>query len=258
LVVGVIGTLVLAAGGATRFGSPKLLAEWWGRPLVEWALRASPADAPRIAVVSRETQKLLALFAFYGFAVIRNPRPSDGLASSLRLGLERMPREVEAVMVLLGDAPDVPASVIERVVTAYARENRAVAAAYDGTRGHPVILPRRDWQALPRSGERAGASLPAVLVECGDLAGAGDVDTPDDLFALAARRAGAPLVAYTTPAALEERLAVDERFVLRSIDTATAADTAIAIHDLRAAALRHGRMIQVVAKVTDEYAALVG
>ena len=60
-----IGTIVLAAGGATRFGSPKLLAEWWGRPLVEWALRSAPTDGPRIAVVGRETVKLRPLFATY-------------------------------------------------------------------------------------------------------------------------------------------------------------------------------------------------
>ena len=75
-----IGTIVLAAGGATRFGSPKLLAQWWGRPLVEWALRTAPDDGPRIAVVGKETATLRPLFAALRLrdgaqpAALRRPR----------------------------------------------------------------------------------------------------------------------------------------------------------------------------------------
>jgi CTP:molybdopterin cytidylyltransferase MocA len=250
----VIGTVVLAAGGATRFGSPKLLAEWWGRPLVEWALRSAPDDGPRVAVVGRETVKLRPLFSRYGFAVVRNPRPSSGLAFSLRMGLDRMPREVEAALVLLGDAPDIPPAVIERLRTAYRRENATVAAAYDGVRGHPVILPRAVWDDVPRTGDRAGAVLDAVLEECSDLApGSADVDTPDDLFALAAHRSNAELLAVADAATIADRLDDPAQFAVRA-DDAGALDVAA----LRDAALAHGRMIQVIARVGTEYAALVG
>ena len=188
--VALIATIVLAAGAASRFGSPKLFAEWWGRPLVEHALDVAPDDGPRVAVVGRETVRLRPLFAAHGFATVVNPRPSRGLASSLRTGLEVMPAEVEAALVLLGDAPVVPPAAIDRVLTAYRRENRAVGASYEGQRGHPVLLPRDTWERLPKTGERAGATIDFVPVECGDLAeGAADVDTPDDLFEIAARRA---------------------------------------------------------------------
>ena len=45
-----IATVVLAAGRSERFGSPKLLAEWWGRPLVERALEIAPPGL-KVAVV---------------------------------------------------------------------------------------------------------------------------------------------------------------------------------------------------------------
>jgi CTP:molybdopterin cytidylyltransferase MocA len=258
-----IATIVLAAGSSTRFGSPKLLAEWWGRPLVEWALQAAPDSGPRVAVVRRETVRLRPLFAAHGFAVVRNPRPSNGLASSLRIGLDTLPREIEAALVLLGDSPAVPPSVVERVLTAYRREDRAVAAAYDGQRDHPVILPRAVWADLPRRGDRAGADVDVVLEECGDLVvGSMDVDTPDDLFALAARRFSAPLVADLDGAeALEQRLADEAPFVLRARDAdERAADGPLAmpVLRLRDRASEHGRMIQIVARVGDDYAALVG
>lgn len=258
------GTIVLAAGGATRFGSPKLLAQWWGRPLVEWALRTAPADGPRIAVVGKETATLRPLFAHYGFAMVRNPRPSDGLASSLAVGLARMPADVEAALVLLGDAPDIPASVIDRVRTAYRREDRAVAAAYDDVRGHPVILPRADWDLLPTTGERAGASIDAVLVECGDLAaGSADVDTPADLFALAARRSNAEFLdGVATLKDLDARLADPAPFVFKSVDgektRREGGRSLVPVVALRERALKRGRMISVIASVGPEYAAIVG
>ena len=204
------GTIVLAAGGATRFGSPKLLAQWWGRPLVEWALRTAPDDGPRIAVVGKETATLRPLFAHYGFAMVRNPRPSRRPRVVARDRPRRgCPPRSRRSLVLLGDAPDIPASVIDRVRTAYRRENRAVAAAYDDVRGHPVVLPRSDWPLVPQTGERAGATIDAVLVECGDLAaGSADVDTPDDLFALAARRSNAEFLdGVATLKELDARLA---------------------------------------------------
>ena len=49
-----LGCVLMAAGNATRFGENKLLAEFMGRPLIEYALRAIPKDAfKRVAVVSQ-------------------------------------------------------------------------------------------------------------------------------------------------------------------------------------------------------------
>ena len=70
-----IATVVLAAGRSERFGSPKLLAEWWGRPLVERALEIAPPGL-KVAVISTPTAKLLPLFQAHGFQCIRNPKPA--------------------------------------------------------------------------------------------------------------------------------------------------------------------------------------
>ena len=264
-----IATIVLAAGGATRFGSPKLLAEWQGRPLVEHALELAPDLGPKVAVAGTATVRLRPLFAYHGFATVVNRRPSRGLASSLRLGLDTLPAGVDAALVLLGDAPVVPRSAIERVLEAYRRENRAVAAYYDDVRGHPTVLPRDVWPLIPKTGDRAGGVIDVVPVECGDLAeGAADVDTPDDLFALAARATHAPLVRRLRDlGSLEARLRLPEPFVLRSIDGEGVRtrdvgewqdEVLVDLDTLRARALEHGRAIEVVARVGDEYAALVG
>ncbi|MDP9286317.1 MAG: nucleotidyltransferase family protein, partial [Actinomycetota bacterium] len=54
------------------------------------------------------------------------------------------------------------------------RDDAAVlAASYDGSRSHPVLLARAAWSSVPDEGGRA---LDAVLVDCSDLAPPGDVD----------------------------------------------------------------------------------
>jgi CTP:molybdopterin cytidylyltransferase MocA len=48
-----------------------------------------------------------------------------------------------------------------------------VAASYDGTRSHPVVLARSLWGEIPDEGARA---LEPVLVDCAGLEPPGDVD----------------------------------------------------------------------------------
>jgi hypothetical protein len=150
------------------------------------------------------------------------------------------------------------------VRTAYRRENRAVAAAYDDVRGHPVVLPRSVWPQVPQTGEKAGATVDAVLVECGDLAaGSADVDTPDDLFALAARRSNAEFLdGVATLKELDARLANADPFVLKSVDglktRRVGGRSLVPVTVLRDRALTRGRMISVIARVDDAYAAIVG
>jgi hypothetical protein len=50
-----------------------------------------------------------------------------------------------------------------------------LAASYDGTRDHPVLLARSAWAQVPDEGGRA---LAATLVDCSDLEPPGDVDVP--------------------------------------------------------------------------------
>ena len=117
---------------------------------------------------------------------------------------------------------------------------------------------------MPQTGERAGATIDAVLVECGDLAaGSADVDTPDDLFALAARRSNAEFLdGVATLKELDARLADPAPFVLKSVDgektRRVGGRSLVPVTVLRDRALTRGRMISVIARVDDAYAAIVG
>jgi CTP:molybdopterin cytidylyltransferase MocA len=164
----VIGAVVLAAGAATRFGSPK---QQLLLPAVLAALRASSVD--EIVVVTGAYP--LATDA----RVVECADWEQGPGASLRCGLAVLPAEAEAAVVVLADGPDLSPAAVDRVVAAW-REGAGdvVAASYGGDRGHPVVLARAAWELLPDEGARA---LEPTLVPCDDLGPPGDVDFADEV-----------------------------------------------------------------------------
>ena len=163
-----IGAVVLAAGAATRFGSPKQLLTL---PSVLAALAEAPVD--EVVVVSGAY-----LVEADGVRVVRCVDWARGPGASLRCGLRALADDAEAAVVVLADGPWLAPASVERVLAAWRETGGIAAACYDGERGHPVVLGRPTWDAIPDDGAR---SLPARLVACDDLGSPGDVDTPADL-----------------------------------------------------------------------------
>ena len=162
-----VAAVVLAAGAASRFGSPKqrLLL-----PLVLERVRASGVDEIVVVVGAHPLET--------DARVVECDAWERGPGASLRCGLEALGPEVEAAVVVLADGPHLAPAAIDRVVAAW-RERGAeiLAASYGGDRGHPVLLARAVWSRVPDQGARA---LEPVLVPCDDLGTPGDVDSADD------------------------------------------------------------------------------
>jgi molybdenum cofactor cytidylyltransferase len=176
--------LILAAGAGTRFGSdsPKQLARFRGRPLLEWAVRAQCAvpELERVLVVlgSRATQILAGVDFGRAETTVCDDWES-GQAASLWRGLGEL-AGLDRVVVTLGDAPLLTPEVIELFVAAAPRTR----AVYDGRPGHPVVLGAEEIAALNSvRGDRGarGLLLGGPVLEVGHLCSGRDVDTPDDL-----------------------------------------------------------------------------
>jgi len=164
-----VAAVVLAAGAASRFGSPKqalLLADVLER------VRASAAVGEVVVVTGAYEVECDA-------RVVYCPEWERGGGASLRCGLRALSPDAEAAVVVLADGPDLAPAAIDRVVAAW-RDGAGdvVAAAYGGERGHPVVLGRPVWALVPDEGARA---FDPALVPCDDLGPPGDVDRPDDL-----------------------------------------------------------------------------
>ena len=178
--------LVLAAGGGTRFGaSPKQLADFHGRPLLEWAVRAqcSVAGLERVVVVLGSHASDIRGGVDFGRAeTVVCDEWASGQAWSLRRGVAALSAggAVSSVVVTLGDAPLVTPEVIRLFVDAPPRSR----AVYGGRPGHPVVLGPEEIAALTSlAGDEGARGLlrGGPELEVGHLCSGRDIDTPEDL-----------------------------------------------------------------------------
>ena len=145
-----VAVLVLAAGGSARLGTPKQLLDWGGRPLLQYVLDAVagwPAG-PVLVVLGAEVERILESIDFGDASVVINPQWEEGLASSLRVGLDALSRETkcDGVLVALGDQPEVSPEVVVALIEAFRAGHRdVVVPKYRYTRGNPVLLGAAVW-----------------------------------------------------------------------------------------------------------------
>jgi molybdenum cofactor cytidylyltransferase len=184
--------LVLAAGSSRRLGRPKQLVEWKGRPLIEHVLETVatwPIDSTAVVLGAFE-QEILEAVDFGDRLVVINPEWEEGIASSLRVGLDAVARDLRAerVFLALGDQPRIPADVPPGLIEGMERSGKPVAVPkYRYQRANPVLVDRRLWPRLMSLEGDSGAGRllqahPEWVHEVRfDHPVPRDVDTPADL-----------------------------------------------------------------------------
>jgi CTP:molybdopterin cytidylyltransferase MocA len=153
---------VLAAGEATRFGSPK---QRLFLPDVLAALARSSVEDVVVVTGAHEVETEA--------RVVHCPEWEVGPGASLRCGLRAL--DADAAVIVLADGPRLDPRAVDRVIDAWRRgAGNRLAATYDGVnRSHPVLLARSEWSEVPDEGARA---LVVELVPCEDLTPPGEVD----------------------------------------------------------------------------------
>ena len=179
-----VAAVLLAAGSGSRYdgGSPKLLAELRGKPLIRWAIDAiveSGLPGPFVVTGAADLTGWLD-----DVTEVRNPDWPDGLASSLVAGINAARKEGHgAVVVALADQPGISPSAWRAVADASATP--VAVATYEGVRGHPVRLAAGVWDDLPRAGDEGARLLmrgrPELVTEVPCSGNSTDVDTAEDL-----------------------------------------------------------------------------
>ena len=184
--------LVLAAGSSRRMGSPKqLLPMADGKPLLELVVgHANQSKLDQVVVVLGAAADEIRSHVDLGRAtVLVNPDHASGMASSLRAGITSLGDDVDRVVVILGDQPDVDSARLNQLLELQQTSGLPAAAlSFGGLLHPPVVLERALWGDLMslegdvgcRAVIRAKPELVANLPVAGDLKHPVDVDTPED------------------------------------------------------------------------------
>lgn len=184
--------VVLAAGTSSRFGDRnKLLEQVDGEPMVHRTAKTllDANTAGVTVVVGYQAPEIRAAVSDLDVGTWTNEDYADGQSTSVASGVAAArDRGADAVLVALGDMPAVTVETVNALIAAYDRtDNDALAAAYDGRRGNPVLFDSRYFDALlDVEGDVGGRDIlleeaDAVAVETGDPGVLSDVDRPDDL-----------------------------------------------------------------------------
>jgi len=145
--------VVLAGGGSRRLGRSKQVEPWGDGTLlghVVAAVRALPVDEVWVVLGARFEQ-VLAEVDLTDCGVVENPEWEEGIASSIRVGLDAVTRlsRADLALLVLGDQPDVPADVVNGLIEAHRRSKAlAVVPKYRYSRGNPILVDRALWPRL--------------------------------------------------------------------------------------------------------------
>lgn len=140
-----IAALVLGAGRSQRMGARnKLLIRINGQFMIaRVAAQIAEAGIEQCLVVTgHEAGEVRAALADSNAGFVHNPDYAKGLSSSLRAGIQALPRDVDGVLICLGDMPDIRASHLRKLIAAFDPvEGRSICVpAYQGKRGNPVLF----------------------------------------------------------------------------------------------------------------------
>jgi molybdenum cofactor cytidylyltransferase len=181
---------VLAAGPATRFGSPKQLVRLGGAPLVhEMAARASAVAGQSVSVViGANASEVAAALRQSAASVVLNRDWEEGLASSIRTAVRTAPSRCDGLLLVLCDQPAVTVDDLKRLYVGWRRHPILIAAAlYGGAPGLPALFP--SWAFSDLLGLRGDRDVRLVLRRNMDrlvrvpMPNARlDLDSPEDLL----------------------------------------------------------------------------
>jgi molybdenum cofactor cytidylyltransferase len=195
-----VAALVLAAGRSTRMGSNKMMADIGGAPMIARTVDAVLASkaSPVVVVTGHQPERVRAALAGRSVAFAHNAHYAEGLSTSLRVGLDALPGDIDGVIVCLGDMPGVTAAHLDRLIAAFDPDAGAAICvpSFDGKRGNPVLWSKAYFPEMREIAGDVGARhlIGAHADEIRDVAmpDSGvldDLDTPAALAAhLAARQ----------------------------------------------------------------------
>jgi molybdenum cofactor cytidylyltransferase len=154
-----IWAIILAAGESRRMGEPKLLLPFGQKTIIETVVDhviQSKADRG-LVVIGHNEEKIRKKIRDLPITIVVNPAYRQGMLSSVQRGFASLPEDARAALIVLGDQPSIPPSVIDRIVDAKDKtEKGIVIPIHKGRRGHPILIAMKYREEVMRLDPETG------------------------------------------------------------------------------------------------------
>lgn len=180
------GAVVLAAGKASRFGSPKQLLEINGETLIDRACRTAVEAGcqPVLRLLGSHADKILGRPCPAGIATFIHAGWEEGMGSSLAAGVSHLLEldpGLDAILVLLADQPMITPTLLETMQAALLATS-VVWCDHTHAKGPPALFSGKHFHELMAlSGDRGAkaviANHQATTIPFPDAAW--DIDSPE-------------------------------------------------------------------------------
>lgn len=147
-----ISAVILAAGESKRMGQPKMLLPWDGGTVLTHVIsifqNAGLTDI--LVVTGGAREQVEGLVSDLNIRTVYNKEYAKAeMLSSIQCGIRALMPQAQAVLIGLGDQPQVQEGSVRRVCETF-QESRSnlVVPSYQMRRGHPWLVARPLWDEL--------------------------------------------------------------------------------------------------------------
>lgn len=183
-----IAILLLAAGASSRMrGGDKLLETVENAPLVATMAKRAISLGPTYVTLPDLQHRRAKALAGLNVTPIPVPNAIEGMGASICAGVNALPTNTQAVMIVLADMPDLGTQDMSMTIQSWKKNPDQIhrGTTQAGIFGHPVVFPARCFDALGRLKGDSGAGavlknervIPVILP---DEHATTDLDTPED------------------------------------------------------------------------------
>lgn len=184
-----IGAVVLAAGASRRMGTNKLLLPVDGEPMVRRTVRRviDAGCSPVVVVTGHEPLRVQEALVGLDVSYATSPDPTGPTSASLHAGLQVLPLDADAALVMLSDMVHVTTPMLRALIEGASSGSEPLGVSrYGDVLAPPLVFRRALWpELLAWHGEGCGKAVvrahqAEARMHDWPVEALQDVDTPED------------------------------------------------------------------------------